>query len=491
MLKAIAQIGGLQIVVALIFVARVKGTAEFLGPAGIGVVSIIDQYAQLVLQLSAFSLPFAAVRYLSRSHSRGHDAFQEMYATLFQFLVFATGIGTSIALLVSYFRPGWLDSSLTANITLLTLALAAVPAMALHAFFRNALAAAQRPKRAAVFDAAVAATITASILGGIAVRNVQGYFIGQLLASVVISVSAALYLNRSLGLAVGARVATMRRQIREHADLFEFSLVMYAVSFIAPLSLLIARIVVFDRFGAVHAGWLQAAIGLSLAINMMLNPLNGLLLTPVVNRDIPVEEKLVATLEFQRKLLFTIGVVVTPVIVFADLFIRILYTSEFLPAADVLYLFVIGQVLMQISGVYGALIIGLNHIRVFGFVAFTGQIVLGVVAWYGAPVWGLAGVGLAMLLSGLVVCILSIGFVVRCTGLSLEPRIIYGAATLVVLMFFMGYLATDHDSLTPTVFAIKTISYIALSGTLFFVCFDRPERRAFWHRAKSMVFPAL
>ena len=64
MLKAIAHVGTLQIIGAVVFVVRVKTTAVLLGPAGVGVVSVVDQFVQLVLQLAAVSLPFAAVKFL-------------------------------------------------------------------------------------------------------------------------------------------------------------------------------------------------------------------------------------------------------------------------------------------------------------------------------------------------------------------------------------------------------------------------------------------
>ena len=50
-----------------------------------------------------------------------------------------------------------------------------------------------------------------------------------------------------------------------------------------------------NNLGVATAGILQAAIGISLGINLVLNPLNGLLLTPLVNR------KLLTAVKFKKR----------------------------------------------------------------------------------------------------------------------------------------------------------------------------------------------
>ena len=56
----LTRIGALQVLGGLIFFVRTKVLALVLGPAGMGVVSVIDQFVQLVMQLSALTIPFAA-----------------------------------------------------------------------------------------------------------------------------------------------------------------------------------------------------------------------------------------------------------------------------------------------------------------------------------------------------------------------------------------------------------------------------------------------
>jgi hypothetical protein len=50
----------LQVLGGLTFFIRTKVLALVIGPAGISVVSVIDQFVQLVMQLSALAIPCAA-----------------------------------------------------------------------------------------------------------------------------------------------------------------------------------------------------------------------------------------------------------------------------------------------------------------------------------------------------------------------------------------------------------------------------------------------
>ena len=63
----LTRIDGMQVLGGLTFFVRTKVLALVLGPAGMGVVSLIDQFVQLVMQLSALAIPLAAAP-LRRRH---------------------------------------------------------------------------------------------------------------------------------------------------------------------------------------------------------------------------------------------------------------------------------------------------------------------------------------------------------------------------------------------------------------------------------------
>ena len=57
-LQAIVALGGIQALTMLAGLARTKVLAVLLGPAGVGIASVIDQVESLVAQLGSLSIPF-------------------------------------------------------------------------------------------------------------------------------------------------------------------------------------------------------------------------------------------------------------------------------------------------------------------------------------------------------------------------------------------------------------------------------------------------
>ena len=56
----LTRIDGMQVLGGLTFFVRTKVLALVLGPAGMGVVSVIDQFVRLVMQPSALAISLAA-----------------------------------------------------------------------------------------------------------------------------------------------------------------------------------------------------------------------------------------------------------------------------------------------------------------------------------------------------------------------------------------------------------------------------------------------
>lgn len=80
MLRTIFSIGLLQVGGIVISALRSKLFAVLLGPAGFGIVATIDQLVTSLAQLSNFSVPFTASKFLSRSHSAREKVFKKRYA---------------------------------------------------------------------------------------------------------------------------------------------------------------------------------------------------------------------------------------------------------------------------------------------------------------------------------------------------------------------------------------------------------------------------
>ena len=67
MFKIFTAIGAIQIISILSSLIRTKYIAVMLGPEGTGIIGIVDQVVQLTSFISAFSLPIASIKFLSKT----------------------------------------------------------------------------------------------------------------------------------------------------------------------------------------------------------------------------------------------------------------------------------------------------------------------------------------------------------------------------------------------------------------------------------------
>jgi O-antigen/teichoic acid export membrane protein len=406
MLQIIATLGAIQVLAVVFNVLRSKLLAVLLGPEGIGAASIVDQAAVLVLQISALSLPFASIRFLSRAHSQGPEAFRRTHSGLISALVALTSIGAAIALAVVFFRPSWLGAELSSYRSLLVPALLSIPAMALHYYMVQVLAAARQARLSGLFLLVIAIVQAVGALLGTSMGGLLGYYWATMLCNYLLAVGMLLVLSRKFSLPLLDPQADLLHEVRLNPDIVSYTLIMFSISFTLPLSNMLARLAILRSFGEAETGLMQAAIALAAALNLVLNPANGLYLTPMMNRGDPASQKISTALEFQRKLLLLMPVVAVPMVLFARLLLFMFYSARFIQVSEYFYLFVIAQFIAQLAGVRQAVLIGLNDLVVYVIMVGLGQLSLGLIAWELAPMWGIYGVAIGYIVSSLAVLVM-------------------------------------------------------------------------------------
>lgn len=406
MLRLIATLGGIQVLAVFFNVLRSKLLAVLLGPEGIGAASVVDQTTVLVLQVSAFSLPFASVRFLSRSHSQGQDAFRRTYSGLVSAVVTLTSIGSGLALAVVFYQPALLGAELSEYRNLLIPALLSIPAMALHYFMVQVLAAAQQARLSGIFLLIIAIVQTIGAVVGTRLDGLAGYYWATLICNYLLVAAIILFLKQRFSLPLIDRDADLRREIRMNPDIVSYTLIMFSISYILPLSNILARLAVLRNFGEAQTGLMQAAIALAAALNMILNPANGMYLTPMMNRADAPAQKISTALEFQRKLMLVLPIVAVPMVLFAPILLFLFYSSRFVEVSQYFFLFIIAQFIAQVAGVAQAVLIGLSDLTVYAFLVGLGQLSLGLIAWVLAPRWGIYGVAVGYIFSSLAILLL-------------------------------------------------------------------------------------
>lgn len=408
MMKTILAVGGIQVAAILISLIRSKLVAMLLGPEGLGVVSVIDQVVQLVAYISAFSLPYAAVRFLSRAHSEGEDKFQSAYAWFLSVILVLALVGASVGVGLALIRPALFGEALAAQNTTLAIAMLGVPGALLGGFIPNVLAAAGKVRASALMAIVLNLGLTVAWVGGILIAGVPGMYVGSVIMTAGVAVGGLLYIRSSLGVRWPGAGLNPFAQFSQNRQVFILAAVFAAGSIASSAALLIMRQSVLGAMGVSAAGLLQSAYALALSINLVLNPTNGLYLTPIMNRDLPEQEKLTIAMEYLHRLMVLLVIAAAPLVLFPRTLLFILFSEHFSPAAQWVFLFVTAQVVVQIAGVFQAVLIGVDEVRSYAIVTCIGFALSGAASIALVPSLGLAGAGVALLAGACFTAVVSV-----------------------------------------------------------------------------------
>ncbi len=435
-LGLIVALGGVQVATGAVGLLRTKLVAVLLGPAGFGITAVVDQVVQLALQATALSLPFAAVRFLARAHSRAPADFHRTYAVLFRLIVAVTGTGAGVLAGLAVTWPASLGPQLRPYVPYLVPALLSIPAMALHGFFVQVFAAAQRPRTAALFLLSVTTGLAVAVGVGTLLAGVEGLYWATLLVNGIAVVAALRHVHRRFGVAPRRVPGGLRRELSAHPDLVTFTLVTYAIAWITAGAGFVVRYAALTARGEAETGFVQAAMLLGGVVTALANPGSAFLLTPAVNRQTLAREKHALTLAFGRRLVAVVGIAALPLVLFAPWWIELLFSPAFAAVGDTAFLFVAAQACAQLAGVHQALLIGLGDMRGYGLLVGLGQVALAGGTWILAPLQGARGIGLALLASAGLTFALTLVRLARVHAFRLEPVLL--ATTLYELAALLG-----------------------------------------------------
>jgi len=408
MTKIILSIGAIQVLAIFIQFLRTKVVAVMIGPEGVGVVSTIDQIVQFAAFVIAFSLPLASVKFLSKAHSEGDESFKRSYSGFVKLLGLIAIGGTGLMIAIVFFRPAVLGPDVAKYQTYVLIALLSMPALILGGFFANVFASAQKYRVSAALAVMTNAVTSTAVIVGILTGGIIGIFWGSSLAGLLLTFGIIVYLWKRMDLPFFSPGTNVLSEFKRSPKIASFAAMLYFGSVSYSLSLLVARYAILSNYGETEAGLLQGALALSIALGMVLNPANGLYLTPIMNRNIPQEEKIKAATEFQRKIVMILTLVSLPVVMFPQLMMTILFSNKFASVGHIVFLFVFAQLITQLAGVHQAFLIGADDLKAYAAIATFGQLGFAVLAWLLAPSYGIAGIAYGSIISASAIFLASL-----------------------------------------------------------------------------------
>lgn len=480
MFRVIFSIGFLQAVTIIINAVRTKIFAVLLGPSGFGVVATIDQFVLSVCHFSNLSLPFTALRFLSRSHSISEEQFQKSYAGFIKAIASLGLLATLILLL--YLPPNLarFDPQLAKYRTPVSIALLGIPATMLLVFLVHVWAARQKAIQSVLLTTISAGVIALFGSVGCFLGGISGVYLAIVPASFALVVALVIYARLKMDLPLHVPAKSAEGKIRINPEIINTAMANYiAVCFYSGF-LLLARYLSITRLSEEAAGLLQAGLAISLSIGAVLGPANILYLAPYLNRVMPVEAKMQSVDKFLPRVLVLYCLGALPVLLFPELTLRILFSGQFIDAVGILRILLVWQCLFQVASVYQQLLIGLNDVKVYCVITSVGYGGGAALCLWLIGTLGLTGIAIAFAVSALFITC-SAAVRLRLKHGCVLPRSLSLFGVFAVLSF-IGTIALGRwaGEMTPSGFIARLIFtalfmaglWLVLPKTLRFELFD-------------------
>lgn len=395
MFKIIISLAGIQFLQAAVQVLKMKFVALMLGPDGLGVISLINQFIQLVIQVSTLALPWVATRFLAVAHSHGHESFERKVSVFFRGILYLSCAGMAVAALLIWKFDYLFATGFQTYRFLALISVSMVVPVALKGFLLSVFTTAGKYRFSAVTMFGNAVFGTVAMLAGAYFGGLHGFFIAQ----AVVEYLTVAYCLARLASELGVKTLTGKVDVFNELKALEgsFELIIYGslLYFMAPSALMAVRYSLLKTGGEQLVGIYQAVHGLVLYITFALGQATSLYLDPILKRDIPLEEKLIISNQYLRKISLVIGTLMVWVVVFPEFFLQLLYSKAFLSGAGFLFAFMLIEALNLVSGVYLGMLVGQGWYRTHFLLGLVVHGSIGLISCFIAPIWGIWGIVLA------------------------------------------------------------------------------------------------
>lgn len=458
MLRALVTIGVLQGVMMLVLLMRTKTLAVLLGPELVGVMAVIDKLLAVIAQTVSLSLPYAAVRFLPECWNAGPSEFRALFTRMRNVMLVLILAATAGAILISLLQPAAWGEALYPYREALLAAIFGLPVIALMPFLQNAIAGRFQQNRSMVAGLLHAIVLTAAV-AGVWWGGLTGYYVAYALLGTALVAVVTRMVATGTDAPAPRGASQPRFPVGLPAQIWRFSGALLILTFLVPYSALFVHYRLLNDHGAETAGWMQAAIGISLAVRAVLGSAHAVFLTPNVNRAGSPEERMEWANSYQITLCLLAGLAVPPLLLFPEVAVYLLYSSAFSPGAAFVMLFVLAEIVGLLSGTYQSLVVALDHMRIHVANNLAAQLLVVIAAYLLVEPLGILGAGLASLTAPVFMFVATMAFLHRSYGLRMPRRVAARSGWLLLGLGASGLAGALYQSPAWESLLIKTGVY--------------------------------
>lgn len=460
----------------LVMLVRTKVLAVSQGPEFLGAMAVIDKLLAVIVQTLSLSLPYAAVRFLPERWKADRGEFRRLFVAMRTVILALIIPAMLVSLAITLWWPSLWGAELMPYRSALAVALVGLPVVALLPFLQNAVAGRLQQDRSMGVAFVHAVVMTLAVVGAWK-GGMVGYYAAYAVLGAVMIVAVSRSITHDLP-APDQPTAPLGR-LGLPASIWRFGGYLFVLTFLAPYAALFVHYRLLAERGAEAAGWMQAAITVGLSVRGVLGSAHSTFLTPNVSAGGTPADRMRWADNFQNLFCVLAGLVVPPVLLFPQLFVRVVYSPTFAPGAAFVLFFVATEVLLLLSRTYQSLLVALDRMRAYVIHNLVAQALVVLVAWWLIRPLGILGAGLSSLVAPIYLLAATMWYLHREYQLRMSARALARTTWLVVTLVGAGILGMNTQQTLFQSLSIKAAAY-AVIVLGFYALLTVEERQKAW-----------
>lgn len=400
-MKGTAIFGGVQVFQILVNIVRGKFVAMFLGPEGMGIMSLFTSTTNTINQFTGFGLQLSAIKDISQANEAGDMSRLSRVTAVFRRLTTITGLLAAVIALVG---APWLSELTfgTRDYTWGFMALAIMLFFTAKATAETSLLQGTRHLKSLAKSTLIGAVV--GLVIGVPLYALFGT--DGIVPSMIAAAVAVYFTNRYFTSKINLenRPLTTLQSLKEGRSMISLGVVLMVATLIGTIAIYALNIYIRWTGSAADVGLYQAAASIT-------NQYVGLVFAAMAVDYLPRlmgisadNKKVAQTVSRQIEIvMLVVAPLIITIIVSAPLVISILLTDEFTPIIPLMLWLALGLVFKSFSYPIGYIAFAKGDKRVFFWLeGIVGNVMNLSLSVLGYTLYGLIGLGVASVISFVV-----------------------------------------------------------------------------------------
>lgn len=444
-LKSTGIVGGAQLFSIIIGIVRTKVVAILLGPAGIGILGILQSTIDLVRNATGFGINFSGVKDVAEASATGNQIRIAKTITILRSWAIGTGLLgmlITIALCIPLSKYSFGNDSYAISIAIISVTLFITSISASQIALLQGLRQIRQMAKATLYGALLSTSITLPLYWWLGIKGIVPGIIFTAFGSLLIS---WLFTRK---IKIEKPILSFSNTLKGGWNMARLGFFIVTSGFVATVTMYIVRAFIvnkmnIDAVGYFQASWMIATVYINIILNAMLADFFPRL--SAINMDNTASNKLINE---QLEMALIIGSpMIISLIAFASFAISVLYSVNFEMAIPVLQWQLAGSFLVIILWPLGVMFLAKNK-GIFSLLINTvWSITYLLLIVFGWDYFGFNVLGIAYFVS-MLIYLIAVFFSTRYLGkfsfsnINLRYIVLFGATTLITMLnvlYIKGY----------------------------------------------------